>query len=172
MTCGLPASGLVERVKKVASGEYGGKALFYWEGTEDCLRTALSETPDIASASKWLDVSGLAEDVIPRLARDRLHARLKEVIDRAAEDGRSVLIVTNPYLLLRYEAAAPLGTFWDTFVASRRAVVVVLPCAARRPHGLPGYVQFRGETLRQLLLGPGEQSATIAFDGGYSNGDR
>lgn len=157
---------LVICLRRVIAGSYAGKPLFTWNGPSSALKARLQADEGLQARSAWLDVNGLAEDVIPRRSREvlraKVHARLQELIASRCQ----VLILENPFLLLRYEPSAPLGMFWSVFVSSTRAAILVLPQPVWRPHDLPQYVRFRGDTLQELLVDPTEQMHIVSPGGG------
>lgn len=134
---------LIHLLNQVVSGRYGGKPFFIWPGESSELRTLLDRLPE-AAGTTWLNVSDLAQDVIPRLARQTLLANLEATLQGLVGSGCRLLVVTGPYLLHRYEPSAPLAPFWNSFLSSERAVVVVLPRPVCRPASLPDYAAFAG----------------------------
>jgi len=164
----LSADDLVQALKLVCAGQYNGKPLFFWLGKADRLRQTIGAAPEFVEAMAWLDTNELAEDVIPRLARETLKSKLVQRIQTATASNARILVVVNPYLLLRYEPA-PLAIFWNSFVDSRHAVVVVLPTPVPRPVDLPPYVRFRGDTPEQIFLEANEGAAVVSPDGGATS---
>ena len=158
------ADELLATLRRVVPGQYSGKPLFFWQGSEDELHGLLDSSPELAPWLAWLDVNDLAEDVIPRRARETLRSKLQARLGAALEADRRILVVAHPYLLLRYEPAAPLAIFWNSFISSSRAVVVILPSPERRPE-LPGYVRYRWQDPLRLF---GDAASAVA--GGSTGG--
>lgn len=142
---------LLATLRRLAAGQQNERLLCFWEGGAERLHRLLAQESGLAASLVWLDVNMLADDVIPRRAREVFRTALHRHIAEAVERGARVLVVEQPYLLLRYEAAAPLAAFWDRFISSRRAVIIVLPAPIARPADLPSYVQFRGADPRRLF---------------------
>lgn len=147
----LSADEFVTALQQVIDGKFGGKPFFFWQGDVAKLKAVMSLLPNAGSANAWLDVRDLAEDVIPRRARDVLRSKLQETLRKSSESGVKVLVVENPWLLIRYEPAAPLAAFWNGFVNSERAVVVVVPPVMPRPAGLPEFVRYQDDVSAQLF---------------------
>lgn len=141
----------VSILRQVVGGRHSGKPLFFWQGDVAQLRTTMANLPDLEGRVAWLDANQLAEDVIPRRAREVLRTKLERSLQQFVESGIHVLVVESPWLLLRYEPAAPLAALWNTFVSSGRAVVVVLPRPVPRPLSLPQYIRFRGDAPATLF---------------------
>ncbi len=146
----ITAHALVAELRRVVADQYNGRPLFLWIGQGNDLRSLLRAEQNIAVTLDWLDVNSLAEDVIPRCARQTLRAKLRAHLQQAIDGGRRVLAVDNPYLLLRYEPAAPLAELWNGFVSSVRAAIVVIPPATPRPAALPHYVRLREDIFAPL----------------------
>lgn len=153
-------------LQRVVSGHYAGKPLFFWEGGANRLNDVLSS--DLATGLRvyWLDVNELAEDVIPRRARETFQGKLRERIDEAIANGGRVLVVTNPYLILRYEPSAPFAPFWNRFANSQRATVIALPRSVPRPPALPSYIQFRGDSIEPSVIESIDGAAIVRGGGG------
>jgi hypothetical protein len=150
MSPNVSSEQLIHLLNQVVSGRYGGKPFFIWQGQASELRSLLARLPEAAN-TKWLCVNNLAEDVIPRLARQTLLASLEASLQGYIASGCRLLVVTDPYLLHRYEPSAPLAPFWNCFLSSERAVVVVLPPPVCRPTSLPYYVAFAGDDPSRTL---------------------
>lgn len=161
----LSTSDLIVAIKQVTTGHYSGKPFFVWRGTTAELKAALDQLPEASPVVAWLDVNSLAEDVIGRLAERRLTEKLKSRLESLASSGCQLLIVTNPYLLHRYEPSAPLAAFWNSFLASNRGVILALPEPVRRPRALPEYVAFYGETPDRIYVN-NLDAAVVAPEGG------
>ena len=157
---------LLAALRRLAAGQQNERLLCFWEGGVERLRRLLAQEPAQPLSVVWLDLNTLAEDVIPRRAREVLRAALHGRIAEAVERGVHVLVIEQPYLLLRYEAAAPLAAFWDRFISSQRAVIVVLPAPIARPADLPSHVQFRGADPRRLFDEAVVDAVLISAPGG------
>ncbi|MGH7860699.1 MAG: hypothetical protein ACREOS_00515 [Candidatus Dormibacteraceae bacterium] len=156
---------LLRTLRQVIGGRYSGKPLFFWPGTSARLRKAIDTATDLAVVVAWLDVNDLAEDVIPRRARETLRTKLAARIQGDLASGARVLILENPYLLMRYEPA-PLAPLWNTFVGGSRAAVVVLPPPVPRPSALPSYVHFQGDAPGQIFVDANVGAGIASPDGG------
>lgn len=153
-------------LNQVVGDAYNGRPLFLWSGLAGDLRVALSRQSSVGATMAWVNLNDLASDVIPRRAREVLHSGVNAVMTRAVGEGKRVLVVENPYLLLRYEPAAPLAIFWNSFVSSRRAVVVIVPPAVPRPATLPDYVQFGADDPGLLLSDAATAMVVLGSKGG------
>jgi hypothetical protein len=151
---------------RVVSGRYSGKPLFCWREGKSTLQATLAGDAALRDRAVWLDVNDLAEDVIPRRAGERFRTQLGGRLDEVIASGKQILVVTNPYLLLRYEPAAPLAPFWNRFVGSQRAVVVTLPQPVPRPANLPRYVQFRGDRVGEDIVESLDDATVVLAEGG------
>jgi hypothetical protein len=151
---------------RLVAGQQNERLLCFWEGGAERLRRLLMQESVVFLSLAWLDVNTLADDVIPRRAREVLRAALHGRIAEAVERGVHVLVIEQPYLLLRYEPAAPLAAFWDRFISSQRAVIIVLPAPIARPADLPSYVQFRGDDPSRLFAEVMVDAVLVSASGG------
>lgn len=166
----MPALGqelkpILAALRQFANGAYNEKPLFLWSGSPETIRGAIEAEPHLSSLLSRVDINDLAEDCLARLAAERLRDAIERRLAEAIAAGKRILLVENPWLLLRYEPASPLGSFWNRFVSSERAVVVVAPPAIARPASLPAYVQFHAEEV-SARLGAGSPIAPLATPGG------
>jgi len=162
----LSVDELLSALRQVVTGQHSGKPLYFWNGTREKLQAALSALHGPDRSVIWLDVSTLAEDVIPKLARETLKRKLDGQLEAAIASGCSLLVIENPHLLLRYEPSAPFAAFWNSFVGSSRAVIVIVPQPVQRPPTLPAYVRFQGDRPEHLFVEIGGDSLVVSPDGG------
>ena len=107
---------ILAALRQVATGAYNGKPLFLWCRSAATMLGAIETEPLLRTLVAHVDVNDLAQDCLPRLAAERLRDGLERRLAEVVSAGKRILLVENPWLLLRYEPASPLGLFWNRFV--------------------------------------------------------
>ncbi|MFQ5834595.1 MAG: hypothetical protein ACE5HR_01570 [bacterium] len=141
---------LTKIVRKFKERPLPGRKLYIWRGSKgkllNCLPMHIVRELDILQIAPE---GGIDEPIQVRKAVNKaITQKLEEYITDL--DGQQILVVSNVYLLARYNV--PLSSFYEGYFSDKTMVVLVVPREKVDTNTLPGYVSFEEDATFKYLM--------------------